>query len=220
MSDNDPGAAAAAQVEELRRQLGQAREDIAAAASTVARWNARLESEGIGATLMMRRDFKKLREELDRHRAHVADQVGQLAAALAAGAGEGKGKGPAAPRWDGLEPAEEAAQLAALRAWVDGVLAVQYPDYRLPGCWANHRAAWWELGNLRAEWLAVYADPRGASLERALWFHERWLPGTIARLTRAIPCDEAGCLAARGRSGGEVAPGGFRYGPVRRDPYQ
>lgn len=195
MSEHDPAASAAAQVEELRRQLDQAHKDIGTAVATVARWNARLENEGIGATLMMRRDFKKLREELEQHRAHIADQVGKLAAALAEAADQGKLKGPAAPRWDGLEPAEEAAQLAALRAWVDGVLAVEYRDYRLPDCWDAHRAAWWELGNLHAEWLAVYSDPRGVNLERALWFHERWLPGTVARLTRAIPCDEAGCLA-------------------------
>lgn len=64
----------------------------------------------------------------------------------------------------------------------------------MPGCWEAHPAALWELGNLHAEWQRIYADPRGADLESALWFHERWLPGTIGRLNRAINSDGAiGC---------------------------
>lgn len=184
MSENDGAAAVAAQVEELRQQCDQDRKDIAAATATVAQWNARLETEGIGATLMMRLDFKKLREKVD-----------NLAATLADALDHGKLKDPPAPRWHDLDQAGEAAQLATLRGWVDEVLRVQYPDYKLPDCWPAHRTALWELGNLRAEWQAIYEDLRGANLERALWFHERWLPGAIARLTRSIPCDEAGCQA-------------------------
>jgi hypothetical protein len=71
------------------------------------------------------------------------------------------------------------AQLAQLRAWVNGVLIAQYPEYTVPACWEGHLPAWWELGNLAAEWTSVYGDPRGADLEAAMWFHERWLPGTI-----------------------------------------
>jgi hypothetical protein len=130
---------------------------------------------------MMRRDFKKLGEKVE-----------ALAAALANAVDQGKLEAPAAPRWDDLDQAEEAAQIAALRGWVNGVLRVQYPEYTLPACWEAHRAALWELGNLHAEWRRVYGDPRGVDLESALWFHERWLPGAVNRLSRAINSD-AGC---------------------------
>ena len=153
------------------QQLAHARQEAADAKATVAQWNARLDRDGIGATLMMRRDFKKLGEKVD-----------GLAQTLAGELDTGKLNNPAAPRWDNLDQEQQAAQLAQLRAWVDGVLLRQYPEYPLPGCWHAHRAALWELGNLYAEWLRIYAGPLGADLEAALWFHERWLPGTIGRL--------------------------------------
>jgi hypothetical protein len=175
VSEPDTIAALAAQVGELRELAGSLE-------ATVAAWDARLEREGIGATFAVRLEIKQLRE-----------QVGQLAAGLAGALDTGKLKDPPAPRWDGLEPADEAGQLATLRAWAGRFLAVQYPGYRLPACWPTHREALWELGTLYAEWQRVYAGPRGADLAGALWFHERWLPGTLARLARSIPCDEAGC---------------------------
>jgi hypothetical protein len=183
MGEHDPAAALAGQLDELRRQLDQARQDIAAAKATVTRWNARLEQEGIGATLVMRLAFKKLDEKVEGLSKTLADAMdhGQL-------------KPPAVPRWDNLSQEQEAAQLAQLREWVNRVLRVQYPDYTLPACWEAHRAALWELGNLQTEWQRIYADPHGADLEATLWFHERWLPGTISRLNRAINSDGAfGC---------------------------
>lgn len=184
MGEYDPVAALAAQVHELRAQLGQARQDAAAARATTAQWNARLEREGIGATFVMRAEIKTLREEFGQLQARVIT--------LSDGLDAGKLKDPPVPRWDGLDQADEDAQLGALRDWVDGVLLVQYPEYELPGCWEHHRAALWELGNLHAEWQRIYDDSRGADLDRALWFHERWLPGILSRLSRAINTD-AGC---------------------------
>lgn len=126
------------------------------------------------------------------------EKVNGLAKAMAGALDNGKLKAPAAPRWDGLDREQLAAQLAQLRAWVNGVLLVQYPEYTVPTCWEGHRAALWELGNLAAEWTRIYADPRGADLEAALWFHERWLPGTIGRLNRAIsPESNMGCSEHR-----------------------
>ena len=105
-------------------------------------------------------------------------------------------KTPSAPRWDGLDQAAEAVQLAELREWVDGVLRVQYPDYALVSCWPNHREALWELGTLHAEWQRTYAEPPSIDLDRAQWWHERWLPGAINRLGKSITCNEfAGCHA-------------------------
>jgi hypothetical protein len=192
MGEHDPAAALAGQLDELRRQLDQAKQDIAAAKATVTRWDARLEQEGIGATLVMRLAFKKLDEKVE-----------GLAGTLADAMDRGQLKPPAAPRWDNLGQEQETAQLAQLREWVNRVLRAQYPDYTLPACWEAHRAALWELGNLQAEWQRIYAGPRGADLEAALWFHERWLPGTISRLTRAINSDGAfGCRVHDARTRG------------------
>src|SRR5262249_5364421 len=100
---------------------------------------------------------------------------------------------PTGPRWDNLDQDHEAAQLARLREWVDGVLRVQYPDYKLADCWAAHREALWELGALHAEWQRIFGDQRGADLESMLWFHERWLPAPAGRLKRAISNTTPGC---------------------------
>jgi hypothetical protein len=195
MSERDSVSALTGQVEELRQQLAQACADIASAKAIVTQWDARLEREGIGATFVMRAEFKKLRE-----------QVADLATALAGAMERGKLKNPPAPRWDDLDRSEAAAQFADLRGWVDGVLRVQYPEYPLPACWAAHREALWELGTLRAEWLRIYPSPgQGGDLVGALEFHERWLPGVLNRLNRAIPCDQAGChLKLRPRQKGTI----------------
>jgi hypothetical protein len=170
------------EVDGLREQRDQDRQDVAAAKTAVAQWNARLTTEGIGPTLAMRRDIKNLSERID-----------ALAATLGTALDHGKLKAPTGPRWDNLDPDQEAAQLARLREWVDGVLRVQYPGYKLPDCWPAHREALWELGGLHAEWQRVFDDPRGASLESMLWFHERWLPGTLGRLDKAISNTNLGC---------------------------
>lgn len=169
MGEYDTIAELAAQVADLR--------------TTVSTWTARLDRE-TGSGLMVRLDIKRLREQVER-----------LAADLAAALDTGTLKAPAAPRWAGLDDGEEVRQLHALRDWAGSVLAVQYPGYLrgLPPCWPGHREALWELGNLRAEWQRIYADPRGADLAAALWWHERWLPGVLTRLKNSIPCDEAEC---------------------------
>lgn len=173
MGEHETIAALAAQVGELRQLVSSVK-------STVTRWDARLE-ERAGSDLVLRLEVKKLRED-----------VARVSAALAGALETRNLADQPAPRWD-VSAEKEASQLAELRAWVGGFLIVQYPGYRLPACWPAHREALWELGNLHAEWQRVYADPRGGHLAAALWFHERWFPGVLARLTRSIPCDEAGC---------------------------
>ena len=179
---DDPITALAMRVEELTRAVDEARQDVAAAKTAVAQWNARLTVEGIGPTLSMRREIKTLKDKVD-----------ALAATLAAALDQGKLKAPAAVDWEILTEAERAAQLAALREWVNGVLAARYPEYTFPGCWEAHPAALWELGNLHAEWKRVYTSPQGPDLEAALWFHERWLPGTLGRLNKAISQGDGYC---------------------------
>jgi outer membrane murein-binding lipoprotein Lpp len=192
MSEPDAITTLAMKVEELVREAEEARQDAAAAKSAVARWNARLEVEGIGPTLSLRRDIKNLNE-----RANGLDaKVDALAATVGAAMDQGKLKVPSGPRWDGLDQDQEAAQLGQLREWVNGVLLVQYPEYTFPGCWESHRVALWELGGLWAEWRRVFGDPCGVNLESMLWFHERWLPNTLGRLSKAISPDGAmGCRA-------------------------
>jgi hypothetical protein len=188
----------AVEVGGLREQLGQDRQDVAAAKTAVAQWNARLTTEGIGPTLAMRRDIKKLREDLDQLCAEVAG----LSAAVKSGLDGGKAKAPHGPRWDNLGQDQEVAQLARLREWVNGVLRVQYPGYQLTDCWANHREALWELGALHAEWQRIFGNPRGVDLESMLWFHERWLPGTIGRLNRVNTCNSFECNVTRSQARG------------------
>ena len=90
-------------------------------------------------------------------------------------------RGQAAPYWIGLSPQDHAAQLAELRQWADTVLSPEYGGYQLPDCWPNHPHAIWELSTLAAEWHRTYS-PRQPSLDRALEFHDRWLPGTMRRI--------------------------------------
>jgi outer membrane murein-binding lipoprotein Lpp len=191
------------EVDEVRQQRDQDRKDVAAARTAVAHWNARLTTEGVGPTLAIRREIKKLREDLDQLRTEVA----RLSAAVKGALGGGKAKAPQGPRWDNLDQQQEATQLARLREWVDGVLRVQYPGYKLPDCWPGHREALWELGTLHAEWERTYADPRGVDLDRAEWFHERWLPGALARIDKAISTKVYGCAEHGGDPTGRRAAG-------------
>jgi hypothetical protein len=176
MAEPETLAALAAQLDELRGQAEAVRR-------TVTQWDARLETEGIGATMLLRLEVRRLAEQL-------AEAVSKNRLAP-----------PAAPWWLGLSPDERGQQLAELRDWVDRFARVQYPGYlaRLPPCWPNHPEALWELANLKTEWLRVYADEDNRDLSGALWWHERWLPGTLARLKDAIRCDASGCHTIRPR---------------------
>jgi len=171
----DPGSAAdlAVQVEELRAIVARCQ-------GIIASWDARLETEGIGGTMRLLLEVKhlaeKLNEALDKRR-------------LAP---------PPAPWWC-VPSAEGQKMLGELRRWVEEFARKHYPDYlaRLPACWANHPEAVWELSTLRAEWERVYGDEDNRDLAGALWWHERWLPGAVARLAKAISCDQANCRRVR-----------------------
>jgi hypothetical protein len=62
------------------------------------------------------------------------------------------------------------------------VLRQHYGGYELPDCWPRHIHAIWELSTLAAEWRRAYAVAR-PDLARALEFYDRWLPGTMRRIT-------------------------------------
>ena len=173
--DPDPDAALAAQIEDLRSELAEFRR-------VFGQWNAKLETEGIGGTMLLLVEVKRLRERLDEALARR-----QL-------------EPPPAPWWC-VDEAEGRAMLAELSEWVGTFLRRHYPGYaaRLPGCWASHPEAVWELSTLRAEWQRIYDDEDNRDLQGALAWHDRWFPGVLSRLGAAVKCDESGCRAVRSR---------------------
>jgi hypothetical protein len=173
VTEPDPIAALAAQLEELRGRLLRAE-------GGVGQVRARLETDS-GQVLMLRLAIKKLGEKID-------------AAIARRDADE-----PQAPYWLGLTKEEHAAGLAEVRAWVERVARVQYPVYfgKLAPCWTTHPELVLELSNMMTEWLRVYGDPDNRPLQDALWFHERWLPDFLGRVEKWFRCDVSGCQLAR-----------------------
>ena len=76
MTEPDPVAALAAQLEELRGRL-------ACSQAIVTSWNARLEREGIGGTLMLRHEIKQLTRKLDAEIARFGSEAQREARAEA-----------------------------------------------------------------------------------------------------------------------------------------
>lgn len=174
MTEPDPVAALAAQLENLRGQLARTQGEVGVL-------RERLEA-ATGQDAMLRLEVKHLREEL-------AEAIGKRRLAP-----------PPAPWWV-VDEATGGELLGALRTWVDQFLRRHYPGYlaRLPRCWPNHGEAIWELSTICAEWERVYADEDNRDLAGALAWHDRYLPDVISRLTEAIKCDETGCQPSRSR---------------------
>jgi regulator of replication initiation timing len=173
VTEPDPIAALAAQLEELRRQL-------AVYTGETGHLRARLEADS-GQVVMLRLEIKKLAEK-------VTEAIARRQA-----------NEPPAPYWLDLPREEHAAQLADLRAWVEQVGLVQYQGYfaKLPPCWPSHPEAVIELSTVMAEWIRIYADPDNRPLPDALVWHDKWLPGVLGRLSAAINCDVSGCRLTR-----------------------
>jgi hypothetical protein len=91
-------------------------------------------------------------------------------------------RGPAALYRLDLDREAYAARLTKLKQWVDTVLRPNYGGYELRDCWPSHIHVLWELSTLAAEWHRTYSGKR-ADLPRALEFYDRWLPGTMRRLS-------------------------------------
>jgi hypothetical protein len=125
--------------------------------------------------IFARLDNAGLTEDLN-----LADQFAELARTVTE-ALDSPPRGPTAPYWIGLDPQDHAAQLADLRQWTDTVLRREYGGYQLSACWETHPHAIWELSTLAAEWRRTYNGKR-PDLNRALEFHDRWLPGTMRRI--------------------------------------
>jgi regulator of replication initiation timing len=178
VTEPDPVAALAAQLEELREEIRQERGQLARTQGELGAVRARLEGE-TSQTAMSRLEVKHLREEL-------AEAIEKR-----------RLKPPPAPWWP-ADAAEGQAMMAELRDWVERFLRANYPDYliRLPGCWPAHGPAAWELATLRAEWVRIYGDEENRDLSGALAWHDKYLPGVISRLAEAIKCAPGSCQHA------------------------
>ena len=164
-------AALAAQVATLRGQ--------------VAALKTRFDNDVIGKHLAVLAEIKRL-----------GSQVTELAQAVTETRDGDRQRAQTAPYWIGLSSQDRAAQLAGLQQWANTVLRREYGGYQLPACWANHPHAIWELSTVAAEWHRTYTRNR-PSLDRALEFHDRWLPGTMRRLAEITRRCNPECAARR-----------------------
>ena len=137
--------------------------------------------------------------------AKLHEQVAALARTVAALAEEGPAPRITAPNWTAMDEAERAEQLAALAAWTDGFLRLNYPHALTRPCWASHAAAVWELSTLRAEWQRVY-DRKHPDLAAALTWHDRWLPGVASRLEKILGDCRGRCALARAQTPARLRP--------------
>jgi len=170
-------------------------ESLAALAAQVADLRGQIHS--IDARL----DQAGLRADLD-----LAARFEDLAQTVADALDAAVPRGPAAPYWIGLDRDTYATRLADLRRWADLVLRQQYSGYELRDCWPRHVHAIWELSTLAAEWNRTYRAPR-PDLARALEFYDRWLPGTMRRITDITGACLSQCVLLRGPGDRATRPG-------------
>jgi hypothetical protein len=106
-------------------------------------------------------------------------------------------KGPAVIAWHELDPPQYAAYLADLAAWMDTFLA-SYPSAAaaVRPCWKDHKDAVTELGLIWCEFTRIYTAQR-PSLDEALVFYDRWLPGVLKRVQQITAQCATGCALAR-----------------------
>ena len=149
----------------------------------------------------LRGQIHAINQRLDQAGIHadlnLADRFDQLAQAVADALDTAGPRGPAAPYWIGLDPDTYHARLADLQRWADTVLRQHYGSYELADCWPRHIHAIWELSTLAAEWHRTYGGKR-PELARALEFYDRWLPGTMRRITGITRQCMPQCVMLRG----------------------
>jgi hypothetical protein len=106
-------------------------------------------------------------------------------------------KGPAVIAWHDLDPQQYAAHLADLAAWLGTFLAA-YPSAAksVSPCWQAHKDAVTELGLIWCEVTRIYTAER-PSLDEALIFHDRWLPGVLRRVQQITASCATGCALNR-----------------------
>lgn len=149
----------------------------------------------------LRSQIQTINERLDqaglRADVNLAARFEDLAQTAAEALEAAAPRGPAAPHWIGLDRDTYATRLADLRQWADTVLREHYDGYELRDCWPRHIHAVWELSTLAAEWRHVYSGNR-PDLGRALELYDRWLPGTMRRITDITRACMPQCALLRG----------------------
>jgi hypothetical protein len=106
-------------------------------------------------------------------------------------------KGPEIIAWHELDPRQYAAHLADLAVWMGTFLAA-YPSAAasVRPCWKDHKDAVTELGLIWCEFTRIYTSER-PSLDEALVFHDRWLPGVLKRVDQITANCATGCTLTR-----------------------
>ena len=158
----------------------------------------------------LRDQIRAINERLDQAGLHsglnLAARFEDLAQTVAGALDPAAPHGPAAPYWIGLDRDTYHARLADLRRWADTVLRQHYGGYELRDCWPHHTHAIWELSTLAAEWHRTYGGAR-PDLARALEFYDRWLPGTMRRITAITGNCMPHCVMLRDRGDWAARPG-------------
>jgi hypothetical protein len=172
----------------LGESLAALAAQIAALRGQVRAINERLDQAGLSADMNLAARFEGLAQT-------VADVLEDAAP-----------HGPAAPCWIGLDPDAYHARLAELRWWVDTVLRQHYGGYELADCWPRHIHVIWELSTLAAQWHRTYQRAR-PDLALALEFHDRWLPGTMRRITGITRTCMPQCVMLRNPGDWAARPG-------------
>ncbi len=85
------------------------------------------------------------------------------------------------------------------------MLRQHYGGYELRECWPSHIHAVWELSTLAAEWHHTYGGTH-PDLARALEFYDRWLPGTMRRITAITGKCMPHCVMLRSPATGLLVP--------------
>jgi hypothetical protein len=158
----------------------------------------------------MRGQIRALNERLDQAGLHpglnLAGRFEELAGTVADALDTASPRGSAAPCWIGLDRDTYTARLADLQRWADTVLRPHYGGYELRECWPRHIHAVWELSTLAAEWHRTYGGTR-PDLARALEFYDRWLPGTMRRITDITRNCMSQCATLRSPGNWTARPG-------------
>jgi predicted transcriptional regulator len=128
----------------------------------------------------------------------LAREVSWLSAAVAGQGSQAAGRPvlvhPRQPVWAAMNHAEYADALRGLARWVTAVLLQRYPTTGavLPPCWPAHPAVVEELDWLHWDWMGWALEPDARSRDAADW-HDRWLPGVLARIRQQLAaCGQQG----------------------------
>jgi hypothetical protein len=141
----------------------------------------------------------------------LAQEVSRLSATIAGQgsppAGQPASVHPRQPAWAAMNQTEYADALRDLAGWVTGVMFRRYPATAalLPPCWPAHPAVVEELDWLYWSWTGWALDPDARSRNAADW-HDRWLPGALARIRPQ--------LAACGQKGRHAQQASQRHVPA------